>query len=113
MKRNKKQITKVGIISIAAVLGLLATSIALYAAGDNQTIRVETYQVAAAPTYAVDTDLLDGNGTLAGTDEMELANLNLEVTDIDMAQNEVPEPATMSMLGLGGLALLRRRRNRK
>jgi hypothetical protein len=49
-------------------------------------------------------DLLNVSGTKFFVDEIRIATTFADVTPI-------PEPATMSLLGLGGLALLGRRRN--
>ena len=60
--------------------------------------------------------LLFSNGILAAG---QTAQFTVYVTVDDLANNPftirqiaIPEPATMSLLGLGGIALLRRRRNR-
>jgi hypothetical protein len=56
----------------------------------------------------------DGVGTfyLAGVTAGSLAGLNLGGVDVFLIKYEVPEPASMALLALGGLAILRRRSGR-
>jgi hypothetical protein len=114
MKQNKTHLTKIGIISIAAILGLLAASIALYVGSPEKNVRIETQYAPQQASYAINNvDSLTIDEELVADASMDLAALDITAGDMDLATQEVPEPASMGLLGIGGLALLRRRRNRK
>lgn len=118
MKQNKTN-KFFGIVSVTVIISLLAAAAWIYQNVD-QTPRVKAVVVEEMPSYAL-ADL--DNITLADNSmdlnikpiEMELGLETLNDFDIaQLEQGQVPEPATVSMLVIGGLGLLaRRRKNRK
>jgi hypothetical protein len=51
----------------------------------------------------------DGDGIITGRDVATVARLMHEYKDAHPGSQSIPEPATLSLLALGGAALLRRK----
>jgi hypothetical protein len=118
MSRTKKNTTLITVTAGFVGLMMLASA-GLYLAGDGDSIRVESRSIQSDPGYTLDEGDLsvedhfdplskaDWDADLI--DDYELA----DSVDLDRLQgNEVPEPATLGLLSMGGLAMLKRRRNR-
>lgn len=109
--RKKRNLLLVVSAGFAGLMVLM--SIGLYLASDGPDVHLESQVVPEAPSYQIDLDDM----SMATPPEMDLAEADIEfINDYQLnpaeLQNveEVPEPASMSLLGIGGLALLRRRR---
>ena len=122
MKRTKTQKKQnlLLVVSLVAVGLLVAASFALMMASDD-SIAVNTRNIDSQNSFTLEegntgmgddllkpVSMLDDQLGLDAIEEMDYDKLFAQTTE------EVPEPATMSLLALGGAAMLRRRRrNRK
>ena len=122
MKRTKTQKKQnlLLVVSLVAVGLFIAASFALMMA-EGDSIAVNTHSIESQNSFTLEegntgmaddllkpVSMLDDQLGLDAIEEMDYDKLFAQTTE------EVPEPATMSLLALGGAAMLRRRRrNRK
>lgn len=109
--RTKKDPNKLILIGSALFVGImLALSIVLYAVGSTPA-QAEAMNVAPAPA-PIELKSLDPNADAAEQNPLSLLpeDVTLDVVEMDELQTQdVPEPASLTLLGLGGIALLKRR----
>lgn len=122
-----KKLTKTNKMLIAVSSGficlMLAVSMVLYL-GDTDAAKVESQNAQVGETYQLeDMELLNSSDAPmiplskfdADAFEAEVMALQVEVAGLSEAQmtQEVPEPATLSLLLVGGLGLITRYRRRR
>jgi hypothetical protein len=80
---------------------------------DTGAITLDVREFSLGAGLLLDGDRLRGTGPLSGK-WRDGANWTsyIRVNNADATIRLIPEPATLSLLALGGLAILRRRRNR-
>ena len=109
-KRIKKN--RLAVVSLAFVAVMLTLSAGLYMA-QTPEMEVETLRLEAGPEYSLDTEVNQDDASM-----IPISHNDVEVIDgmidgvIPAEGTEVPEPATMALLGLGGLLMARNRRRR-
>jgi hypothetical protein len=131
MRNKKKNAARMIVLSsVAVVISLFTAAICLYAAADtNPYVGMDKMNV--GPTYQLEdlnavegvamasadaVELYKGMGMKDSIDLKGLENsiLKQATTDVDSLNNaQVPEPATLTLLTLGGLAILRKSRKNK
>jgi hypothetical protein len=100
--------------------GAISSACTLYENAVGGSTMIPTFvpaNVGSGPGQNVTVDLLNNHGSTfyAGTLVLDIHQTNgnpgvLGITNLNFDQEAVPEPATLSCLSIGGLALLRRRR---
>lgn len=122
---NRKRNIILAVTASFVALMLLA-SVALFYA-DEADVRVESRSLQKTSSYSLDDiDLIEpADDPLGATDadaidmliteDIVVDDVTLDAMNLnrDFQGEQVPEPASITLLSLGGLALLRRRRNRK
>lgn len=131
IKRNKTNATRLVVISsVAFVIMLFTAAVCIFAnTGNDYSMAAEKMDF--GPTYKLEdfksldgmamakTDTIEMYRTLGTENSMDLNGLEKSVLGpkidgINGQDAQVPEPATITLLTLGGLAILRKgRKNRK
>ncbi|NBB94737.1 MAG: PEP-CTERM sorting domain-containing protein [Planctomycetes bacterium] len=108
-KRNLLLAVSAGFVGLMVLI-----SIGLYLAGGDNAPRVESQSVPEGPTYDLseygDLSIADPEGVDLRELDPEFTN-NFNVGEFD-ANQQVPEPASISLLAAGGLGILARRRRK-
>ncbi|BCU77813.1 hypothetical protein llg_25280 [Luteolibacter sp. LG18] len=91
--------------SVSAISGTITTG-----TGSTQSITQQTATISTPGTYTFTlTGAISNNGTITNGNNSSLSSLQLTNIDLKVISS-VPEPSSALLLGLGSLALLRRRR---
>jgi hypothetical protein len=110
-KRIKKN--RLAVVSLAFVAVMLTLSAGLYMA-DTPEMEVETLRIETGPGYSLDIETDQNDGLLIPISHNDVEMIDGMIDGVVPAEGtEVPEPATMAILLVGGVAIASKRRRRK
>ena len=116
---NASVLTEIGGLTAGTEFDVIDVTGALSLGGDLQVLVADLFEPVSADTFEIITaatvsgtfDNADDGATLATTDNAFTFTVNYNPGSVVLSNFEVvPEPTTLVVAGLGGLALLRRRR---
>jgi hypothetical protein len=105
--------TRLAVVSLAFVAVMLTLSAGLYRT-DTPEVEVEALRIETGPGYSLDTEADQNDGLLIPISHNDVEVIDGMIDGVVPAEGtEVPEPATMVILVLGGVAIASKRRRRK